>query len=417
MTKSQAILFLMCTYVIVPFAHGQGTMDDLVRLRNTLFQNYTKDFRPVYNLSDVTYVSLDMLLVSIVDLDEIRGIITLNCGIPIAWTDYHLVWNPSDFSGITSFVFNSSNVWRPRVYITTSSNDLTDLSLDAFDLRVYSNGTVTSSPGRHVMTSCNFDMTRFPTDSQTCTMQLASWIYPANEIIFIKSRQDIDLEYYRPNGEWNIEWTSVTNKTDVRTGFSTIDFSIHLTRRSRYFMVSMTMPVLLLCFLNPFVFVLPASSGERISYTITVFLSLAVYMTLIGENMPQVAEPMAGISYLLLVAMLKSCVLIVLTIFTLRCDSVTDVNKFPGWLLWLACRGVRKSAKRKSKVDIAEDISVDNVKEDATTTKGALASKDQALCNIVCKEEVMFFIDISLFCLTFLMVFIICSAFALSFWL
>ncbi|XP_060075115.1 neuronal acetylcholine receptor subunit alpha-7-like [Ylistrum balloti] len=393
-------------------------MDDLVRLRNTLFQNYTKDFRPVYNLSDVTYVSLDMFLISISDLDEKSGTITLNCGISMFWTDHQLVWNSSDYNGITSFVFNSSNVWRPRVYITTSSDDLTDLSLDAFDVRVYSNGGVTSSPGRHVRASCSFDMTKFPTDSQTCIMQLTSWMYTAHEMIFIIARSNMNLGYYRPNGEWNLEWTSVTNNTDFGSIFSVIDCSIHVTRRSGYFMVSMTTPILLLCFLNPFVFVLPASSGERISYTITVFLSLAVYMTLIGENMPQVSEPMAGVSYFLLVAMLNSCVLILLTIFTLRCNSVTDISKFPGWLLWLASRrGFRKSANLRNRVDTCKEISDVNVKENGTATNRIIAPRDQDMDNIPSKMEVMSFIDKCLFCLTLLMMVITCLVFVIYYWL
>ncbi|XP_060072801.1 neuronal acetylcholine receptor subunit alpha-3-like [Ylistrum balloti] len=393
-------------------------MDDLVRLRNTLLQNYTKDFRPVYNLSDVTYVALDMILISVLDLNEIAGTITLNCGLSMLWTDYRLVWNPSDFSGITSFVFNSSNIWKPRVYITTSSEDLSDFSFDAFDVRVYANGSVLSSPGRHVKASCSFDMTKFPTDSQTCTMQLASWMYTVNEMYFLIARPNMNLAYYRPNGDWDVDWTSVTNNTDLGRYFAIIDFSIHLTRRSGYFMVSMTMPVLLLCFLNPFVFVLPASSGERISYTITVFLSLAVYMTLIGENIPQVSEPMAGVSYFLLVAMLNSCVLIVLTIFSLRCDSVTDICKFPAWLLWLASRrGGCQSTNVNNKVDNTNEERVVNVKEFIDATNDEIASGDQVLGNNMRKEEVMYFIDKSLFCLTLLMNLITCIVFALYYWL
>ncbi|OWF47338.1 Neuronal acetylcholine receptor subunit alpha-7 [Mizuhopecten yessoensis] len=406
------LLFVICCDVIL----SQGTMDDLVRLKNTLFQNYTKDFRPVYNMSDPIHVTLYMVLISILDLDEVTGTITLNCGLALFWTHYRLAWDASEF-GITSIVFNSSNVWKLRIYITTSSDDLSDISYDAVDVRVNSNGTVFASPGRHVKASCSFDMTRFPTDSQTCVMQIASWMFAASEMVFIIARPQINMVYYKPNGEWDIDWTSVTNNTDFGSYFSILDFSIHLTRRSTYFTISMTLPVLLLCFLNPFVFLLPASSGERISYTITMFLSLAVFMTLIGENMPKVSDPMAGISYFLLVAMLYSCLLIVLTIFTMRCEAVTDIRIFPGWLLRLASRkSFHKSANSINKVDDVNKVKIVQVMEYGNAPEETISHGDEELQKTVRKEDIMRFIDKSLFYITFSIMVVICVVFGLYFW-
>ncbi|XP_021376984.1 neuronal acetylcholine receptor subunit alpha-7-like [Mizuhopecten yessoensis] len=391
-------------------------MDDLVRLKNTLFQNYTKDFRPVYNMSDPIHVTLDMFLISVLDLDEVTGTITLNCGLALFWTDYRLAWDASEF-GITSFVFNSSNVWKPRIYITTSSDDLSDFSFDAFDVRVYSNGSVTSSPGRHVKASCSFDMTRYPTDSQTCVMQIASWMFAASEMVFIIARPNISMVYYKPNGEWNIDWTSVTNNTDFGPHSSILDFSIHLTRRSAYFIISMTIPVQLLCFLNPFVFLLPASSGERISYTITMFLSLAVYMTIIGENMPNVSDPMAGISYYLLVAMLYSCLLILLTIFTLRCEAVTDIRRFPCWMLRIAPRQVfHKPVETISKGDSNKKVIDTERMEDDNATEETICRDEKELLQISRKEDLLRFIDKSLFFITLFVIVVIGFVFSLSFW-
>ncbi|XP_033725213.1 neuronal acetylcholine receptor subunit alpha-7-like [Pecten maximus] len=332
-------------------------MADLVRLKDSLFANYVQDFRPVQNQSDPIEIDLDMYLISILDVDEVAGIITLSCALLLSWTDYRLVWNPNEFVGIPSFVFGASNVWKPRVYIATSSDDLTDFPLDAFDVRVNSNGGVQSLPGRQVKASCSFDMTKFPRDSQTCVLQLTSWFYSSEELILKSPQPYISLAYYIPNGEWNVDWTSAASN-DLGHIFSVLDFSIHLTRQSGFFLISMAVPVILLCFLNPFVFLLPAASGERISYTITIFLSLAVYMTLIAGNMPKVSDPMAGISYFLLGAMLTSCLLILLTIFTLRCDAVTEVQKFPRWIKWLVnCS--RPTCGRDKKVHTTDIISGD----------------------------------------------------------
>ncbi|OWF39109.1 Neuronal acetylcholine receptor subunit alpha-6 [Mizuhopecten yessoensis] len=410
-----SLLLVMYSDVIISCAHAQGTMDDLLRLRDTLFQNYTMYFRPVYNLSDPIHVTFDMYLISILDLDEVTGTITLNCVVKISWSDYRLSWNPSNFGDITSFVFNASNVWKPRIYIATSSEDLSDFSYDAYDVRVYSNGSVTSSPSRHVKASCSFDMTNFPKDSQTCSLQIASWAFLASEMLFLIARSEIGMTSYKPNGEWDIDWTSVTDNTYV---VPMLDFSMHLTRRSAYFTVSLIIPVLLLCFLNPFVFLLPASSGERISYTITMFLSLAVYMTLIGENIPKVSDPMAGISYFLLLVMFYSCLLILLTIFTLRCEAVTDIRMFPGWFLRIVFRlGFHKSVINTNKVDAAHTVINAQVMGNDKATEWTINSGDEEVQKTVRKEDVMLFIDKSLFYLTFVMIVFICLGFGVYFWL
>ncbi|XP_033725851.1 neuronal acetylcholine receptor subunit alpha-3-like [Pecten maximus] len=407
---------VMFSVVIISCAHTQGTMDDLLRLKDVLFWNYTKDFRPVYNLSEPIHVTLDMLLISIVYLDEVTGIITVNCGLYTSWTDYNLVWNPSDFSGITSFVLNSSKVWKPRIYVTTSSEDLSDFSFDAYDVRVFSNGQVSSIPGRNVKASCSFDMTNFPSDSQTCVLQLTSLVYTLQELVLVRERPVINMVYYKPNGEWDLAWTSVRTNTVSGNLSSVLDFSIHLNRRSGFFIVSIAAPVFLLLFLNPFVFLLPTSSGERMSYSVTLSLSLAVYMTVVGEYMPKVSDPIPGICYFFLMAMLFSCFIILLTIFTLRCQDATDVNSFPSWILWMVKRVTHSTSCYKRKVTTLDLNADDGIIKDAKLTDHKNKVHVEQLKTNVQKEDVIRFIDRSLFCITLFYTVVTTLVFIFHYW-
>ncbi|XP_033725215.1 acetylcholine receptor subunit beta-type lev-1-like [Pecten maximus] len=227
------------------------------------------------------------------------------------------------------------------------------------------------------------------------------------------------MDFYKSNGEWYINWTSVQNNTGHGADMSVLDFSIHLTRRSDFFILSMITPILLPCFLNPFVFLLPASSGERISYTITMFLSLAVYMTLIGENMPKTSDPMAGISYLLLVSMVYNCVLILLTIFTLRCYCVKDIRKYPGWFLWLVDH-VANLTSRMNKKDVTaiEDLTDDRTMTDATLKDDGSGNdvKEMGSKRNLQIEYMTRFIDISLFCITLTVTFVKVLVFVTFYW-
>ena len=148
-------------------------------------------------------------------------------------------------------------------------------------------------------------------------------------------------------------------------GNAIVELQIILKRRALYFIINMLAPILLLSVLNPLVFVLPVDSGERVSYSITIFLSFAVFMSLISENMPKSSEPMSILSYFLVLTMAMSTLICILTIVTLRMhfkDSSTQVSKKVRFLLRVLqlkclckpCRKVKKDAR------IRDVINVDN---------------------------------------------------------
>ena len=57
-------------------------------------------------------------------------------------------------------------------------------------------------------------------------------------------------------------------------------------RRATFYFMTMVYPCILMSFVAALVFLLPAESGEKVSLTITLLLSLAVYMLIIAELLP-----------------------------------------------------------------------------------------------------------------------------------
>ncbi|XP_060064607.1 neuronal acetylcholine receptor subunit alpha-7-like [Ylistrum balloti] len=332
MIDARPILFMVLIYNAKQSVLGDvGTMDDWIRLTNTLFSNYTKEIFPVYNFSDTLNIDISMFLLSIIDFDEVSGVITLSAGIMLDWNDYRLQWTPSEYGGMETLQVNSSNVWTPKVYVITAADDLRHFGSGEFGVDISYSGRCDYTPGKLLKSTCSVDMSKFPLDTQICNIEMMLWKSPPTLNLSF-TRTDILMNWYTTNGEWNIDKTNVSYFMGYGSPSRTLYFTLQMSRRYIYFVVSMTMPILLLCFLNPFVFLLPSSSGERISYTITMFLSLAVYMTLIGDILPKVSENMAGMSYFLLITLFYSGMLIVLTIFTLRCEAAADVKEFPRWL-------------------------------------------------------------------------------------
>lgn len=404
---SYLLLFLVLrSNVFNLYVKAEATIDDLLRLKNTLFENYTRDLRPAYYLKDCVSVNVQVILLDILDLNEVSGTITMTLGIKETWTDYRLTWDPNDFGGITDFLMNSSYVWKPPVYMVTSAEDMEDFGADANGVRLENHGEACIIPGKKIRTACIMDMTRFPSDSHLCKMSFSSWMQLASEVTLVFTEAEIYMDYYKPNGEWNIDWSLMTNNTNYGPTLSVLDCTIRVTRRSAYYFVTIVIPVFILCLLNPLVFLVPASAGERLSYIITMFLSLTVYMTIVEDSMPKVSQPMAGISYFLLLTFCYSALLVTLTIFTLRCDAVADVNNFPGWLVRIVHRiKHHRTCKPRQKVDATESHNDENNTEDTKTTKNSTDVQNVT----VEKIDVMIFVDRVLFVITF------CAILALSF--
>lgn len=106
----------------------------------------------------------------------------------------------------------------------------------------------------------------------------------------------------RPHGEWDLVSTEVKTKDIKETKASgteqtypVIDFHIKLRRKPAYYITGVILPVILVAFLQILVFLLPVDSGEKLGFSITVLLALAVLLTLITDSMPSSA---IHISYL-----------------------------------------------------------------------------------------------------------------------
>ncbi|KAH3706832.1 hypothetical protein DPMN_066222 [Dreissena polymorpha] len=69
-----------------------------------------------------------------------------------------------------------------------------------------------------------------------------------------------------------------------------------LKRKSTFYVFYILIPIVLLSFLNVLTFALPISSGERASYTITVILSLAVFLIITASEIPKNSDTIPVIS-------------------------------------------------------------------------------------------------------------------------
>ncbi|OWF35901.1 Neuronal acetylcholine receptor subunit alpha-7 [Mizuhopecten yessoensis] len=65
------------------------------------------------------------------------------------------------------------------------------------------------------------------------------------------------------------------------------------------------MPIYLLLVMNPLVSVLPCDSGERAGFSLTVFLTFTVFITIVNGVLPANSESMFILSYFIFAVLVK----------------------------------------------------------------------------------------------------------------
>lgn len=321
-----ALFFIWTTYEI------QGAVfSDTSALYQYLFANYTSDLRPQADLSQPIKIGFKLYLFSINNFDEISGILSAVVGISMQWKDFRLEWTPSSYSGLNTLTVPRDKIWTPDVYLIDPANEMKAIGDGNVIGRLLFDGSVIWSPGGLVQSLCNVNMYSFPFDTQVCTITFTLWGYLSAEAILepLDNITSVDTLFYSENAQWEMK-KAILIPLDNGARSSLLQVQLTLHRRALYFVINMLAPILLLSVLNPLVFILPVDSGERVSFAVTIFLSFAVFLTLINDNMPKSSEPMAAISYFLIVIMCMSTLIIVFTILNLYLhfkEEEKEVNK------------------------------------------------------------------------------------------
>ena len=282
-------------------------------LKYSLLMNYDRDNIPKQN--GPMNLTLEMVLSSVNNIDHLDGIISYNLWLRYYWNDYRLRWNQSTYN-VSQITFNSdplyeTSVWTPDIILYNDAN-IDSNNLKYTRVMVESNGNVFWSRPGSINSICDFDLEYYPYDRQTCLLKFGSWTYSENDLVLNQRKYDIDLTYYKENEEWELlDTTSQTNLMKYSCcseSFYDITFTINFKRIPEYYETHILFPAFAISFLNIISIFIPWDSGERISFAITVMLSIIVFLLLVSDDLPRTEQNP-----------LLSRIITVLTIFSFTC--------------------------------------------------------------------------------------------------
>lgn len=151
-------------------------------------------------------------------------------------------------------------------------------------------GQITWDSPAITKSSCRVDVSFFPFDAQQCRFTYGSWTYNGNQLDILNALESADLADLVENVEWEILGMPA-KKNIIQYGccadpYPDVTYTLKLKRRASFYVFNLLIPCVMIFFLAPLGFYLPADSGEKVSLGVTVMLALTVFQLLVAEIMP-----------------------------------------------------------------------------------------------------------------------------------
>lgn len=278
------------------------------------------NIRPVMDQSKPIEIRMDFNLLRIRNFDDISGELGLTGYFKIQWKDEILSWDPKKFGNITNLLIPHKGIWKPLFVSGNPHNEIqflhhNDMEEETF-VRLYYDGFVSWDTGSNFEISCSVDVSRYPFDEQKCILPIVSYNYLPTELTILPLTSGVKFDLHIPHNIWDLKDVSMQH-FDWHKQF--LYFHIAIKRRATFALLNLILPIFTMGILNLFVFLLPAESGERVGYAITVLLSIAVFMTITSDNLPSNSYPrIPTITFLLFADLMISVLIVVSVIIILR---------------------------------------------------------------------------------------------------
>ncbi|KAL4227651.1 Neuronal acetylcholine receptor subunit alpha-7-like [Mactra antiquata] len=329
--------------VLIQYYKVQANPVKLDRLYDQLFANYTNQVLPRCD-GEAVQVQVGIMLRQIIDLNEPRQILESNAWIRMVWNDCNLKWNATE-TGIKNMVVPYKSLWIPD--ITLYDNAQTDLGgLQDYRPNLYPDGTVYYNFPSVIKSLCRVDVTYFPFDVQQCKMKFGSWSYHGWDVNFTKRPIAGDTSMFVANGEWKLLGIPAIRHEVIynccEEPYPDVTFYIQIKRKPLFYLLNLIFPCTLISTVAFLGFLLPPDSGEKISLEITVLLSLAVFLLVVGETMPPDSETFPFIGVYFACAMLLVSMSCLMTVIVLNVHfRGSHGKKLPNWIrrIFFDCLG------------------------------------------------------------------------------
>ncbi|XP_028657257.1 5-hydroxytryptamine receptor 3A-like [Erpetoichthys calabaricus] len=155
-------------------------------------------------------------------------------------------------------------------------------------------------------------MFKFPFDVQRCNLTFRPNLHAAEDVrLAPESRASMafhDSPTYTSHGQWQLHSLlnySFSEKLYNRT-YSMVAFEVTMARCPTFYVIHLIVPSGFVMLIDVFGFAIPADTGERVSFKITLLFGYTVFLVLVNDLLPPFrdATPVLGIYFVVCMAFL-----------------------------------------------------------------------------------------------------------------
>ncbi|XP_078597111.1 uncharacterized protein LOC144873541 [Branchiostoma floridae x Branchiostoma japonicum] len=297
-----------------------------LRLQNALLasRRYSKKLAPFGSFVNVTF---EAAVVEIIDADEKNENLFSSMSFRLQWNDNRLSWIPLKYGGLSELVVETTDVWIPNIYLQRNG-DARFADFPDAPVTITSDGRVTWDIIEILLTTtCDLEPAMFPFDYMDCPVCLGG---ETDEVFHCRENNSVTEHQTDHNrhgeglkacgegdaglaNQWKARWTiDVTeNKGCINMKFDRIP-TFHLC--------TTLFPAIILSVLMCIIFMLPIEKGDRISFGMTILLSMVVSLVFITDVLPAKGSmPVAAL--LVIVYMCMMGFFLIITVIVIRISS------------------------------------------------------------------------------------------------
>ncbi|KAK6629721.1 hypothetical protein RUM43_003539 [Polyplax serrata] len=306
------------------------------KLKQDLLLHYDKFARPL-DAGNKTILSLDVMIRHI-ELDEKRSTMVIHCWLKMRWNDGKLRWNITDYNDLKELHLAEHEIWQPDIvpYNTASGS-----TLDYYgntNLICYWNGSVLWVPPTIFRVFCEFDFTRWPFDTQICSLKIGSWTYSGEQIDFVTDNLGTVTEIpdLVPNPEWTIH--KVTSERNVvyypccPDPYTDITYYLTIERHSATYKALIITPTCAVVLIILASFWLPAWSENKIILSGTAVIIVCMFLVYFMYTMPAMAGNTPYIVSFYSTCLYFASVAVVLGVLVINLAKCPKISPLP-WTL------------------------------------------------------------------------------------
>ncbi|XP_065119141.1 5-hydroxytryptamine receptor 3A-like [Paramisgurnus dabryanus] len=234
--------------------------------------NATNQVRPL-SYDDYTVVLWDLYLSSITDVDENAQTMSTQVILSNAWYKDKVYWEPDDFCGISSISVQKELFWIPDAVFMESIK--TEFASESPYVTLNWNGYFVKVDILSLTTVCSMDLYRFPFDTQTCDLTLRSLSLRDKIVLGDWSSVSYQQSLQIP-GEWQL--LDVISQGNHEETYGHLLFQITIKRKPLLYIFNLIFPVFCFLVLDVASFFINASAGDKLSFKVTLLLSLSVLL-------------------------------------------------------------------------------------------------------------------------------------------